>query len=115
MEERVRIWDILLIASLVAVCFLVWFFPKPEGKTAVISRNGAVIAVCDLSEDRIVDLSNGMKAVVEDGSIRIEGAVCPDRLCEKTGRISSEGQVILCVPEGISVEIRGEEVDAVVG
>ena len=54
-------------------------------------------------------------AVIRDGNVWVEDSICPDHLCEKTGSIRKEGQVILCLPEKVALRIIPEEVDAVVG
>lgn len=115
MEKRVKIGDILLIAALVAACFAVWIFPKARGNTVVISLDGAVVHTLDLKKDQTVDLPDGTKVILEQGLVRVEGSTCPDHLCERMGAVSKTGDVILCVPNRISVEIRGEGVDALVG
>lgn len=115
MNQRVKIWDIVLIAALVGGCFLLGFLPKEQGATVTISVDGSVVSVIDLGNDTVVDLSDGTQVIVEQRTVRVENASCPDLLCEKTGRISACGEVILCVPNRISVQISGEGVDAIVG
>lgn len=115
MNERVRIWDIVLIAALVAACFLLWFLPKDRGNAALVYVDNECKAVLDLGKDTSFSLGHGMKVVVENGSVRMIGSTCPDHVCERMGPISAAGEVILCVPNRISVEISGKEVDAVVG
>ena len=54
---------------------------------------------------------------VKNGKICLTNASCPDKLCEKTGYISSSGQSIICVPNKITVTVVGsdESVDVTVG
>lgn len=54
---------------------------------------------------------------VKGGKIRLTNAVCPDKICEKTGYIGSSGQSIICVPNKITVAVAGsdEGVDVTVG
>ena len=115
MREKVKIWDFVLIAILVALCLSVWFLPKEQGNTVSISVDGTVVAVKKLDQDAVVDLSDGTQVLVENRTVRVVHSTCPDHLCEQMGKISACGQVILCVPNRISVEIRGEGVDGLVG
>ena len=115
MDKKVNLWDILLIATLVAVCFVAWIVPRPSGKTLTVTVDGDVVATMDLSVDQTLDLSDGTRVIVEQGEVWVESSTCPDHLCEKAGTISYEGEVILCVPNRISLQISGEGVDAVVG
>ena len=115
MDKKVNLWDILLIVTLVTVCFVAWIVPRPSGKTLTVTVDGDVVATVDLSVDQTLDLSDGTRIVVSEGKAWVVSATCPDLLCRNTGAISREGEVILCVPNRISLQISGEGVDAVVG
>lgn len=115
MNERVKLWDFVLIALLIGLCLSLWFLPKEQGNTVTVSVDGTVIAVKDLNQNAVIDLSDGTQVLIENRTARVIHSTCPDHLCEEMGKISSHGQVILCVPNRISVEIRGEGVDALVG
>lgn len=115
MNDRVRIWDFVLIAALTAVCFALWFFPKEQGKTVTVTVEDEIVYQGSLSRDADLPLGDGMRVIVKNGAAWVEDPTCPDRLCGEMGKISSAGQVILCVPNRIAVEISGKEVDALVG
>lgn len=115
MNEKVKIWDIVLIVALLTVCFVLCFLPKEAGADVTVSVDGTVIAKKPLTEDCTIDLPDGGEVVIEDGTVRLLHSTCPDHLCEKMGAISSAGEVILCVPNRISVQIGEKEVDALVG
>ena len=52
--------------------------------------------------------------VVREGKADLVNAPCPLKICEGMGPISEIGQVIVCLPNRISVRVAGEgEVDAV--
>ena len=114
MSRKVRLWDFLLIAGLVLACFAVWFFPREEGASATVSVDGRVVAVLPLTQDTVFALSDGTEVTVRQGEVWVSRATCKDELCQGMGRVSKEGQTILCLPNRISVVISGE-VDAYVG
>ena len=114
MNRNVRIWDLVLIIALVALCTVPLWFPSSEGAYATVSVDGAIVTRLPLSEDTSLRLEDGTLLVVRDGSIWVEESQCPDGLCHEMGRISKEGQTILCLPNRISIVISGE-VDAYVG
>ncbi|MEW6229491.1 MAG: NusG domain II-containing protein [Bacillota bacterium] len=61
-----------------------------------------------------VPARNGRKATVEvasDGRVRISESDCPDKICVRTGWITRPGQVIVCLPNRIVVEIEGDPQD----
>ena len=114
MTQKVRVWDFVLAAALILASLLVLLPRRDDGGKVEISVDGAVVAVLPLSEDGEYAADWG-RAVIRDGNVWMEDSVCPDHLCEKTGSIRKEGQVILCLPEKVALRIIPEEVDAVVG
>lgn len=45
--------------------------------------------------------------ITEDGRARVRTSDCPDKVCVKTGWIEHPGEVIVCLPNRVVVEIRG--------
>lgn len=116
MTGKVRLWDFVLIFGLIALSLAVYFLPARAGQTVEISVSGSVVATLPLNKDTRYALPDGMgTVVVEHGTVRLEDPSCPDRLCEKTGKIERQGQTVLCLPNRICLKISGQEVDAVVG
>ena len=50
-----------------------------------------------------------MTVEIKDGKVRISDSDCPDKICEKTGFITSPIQAIVCLPNRISVRIIDEK------
>ena len=110
-----KIWDILLIALLLALVGLTLYFAlsPEEGTFAEIYLDGKLYRTVSLKEDCTVELV-GLKVVVSDGKVRVEEATCPDKLCEKRGAISRAGESIVCLPARVVVKIAGKgEVEAI--
>ncbi len=54
------------------------------------------------------------KLIVKDGQASMESAPCPLKICEAMGPIKDPGQIILCIPNRISVKVEGRRaVDAI--
>ncbi len=54
------------------------------------------------------------KLIVEDGQARMENSPCPLKICEAMGPIDDPGEIILCIPNRISVKVKGSGgIDAV--
>jgi hypothetical protein len=63
-----------------------------------------------------VPVRDGFTVVeVSQGRARIRSSPCPTGTCARTGWISNPGQAAVCMPEGVSIEVRGDgsEPDAV--
>ncbi|SHJ98065.1 NusG domain II-containing protein [Paramaledivibacter caminithermalis] len=44
---------------------------------------------------------------IEDGMVKMVEADCPDKICVKDGPISKPGEILVCLPHKVVVEIKG--------
>ncbi len=81
------------------------------GTSALVYCDGRLIATYELSSDRIVAVpaaGHEIKLEIRGGRIRIVDADCPRQICEHTGWISRANQRIVCVPNKILIEVKGQ-------
>ena len=110
-----RVWDIFLIILLLLLVGLsVYFATAPEkGAFAEIYVNGKLVQKVSLTKSERVELEH-LTVVVSGGSVHVEDADCPDKICEKRGDINKTGQSIVCAPARVVVKIGGKgEVEAI--
>lgn len=116
--------DIILLSSILlfaAAGFLaLWFFGRREGTFVRILLEGRPYGEYDLREDREISVaySGGFnKVIIEDGKVCVAEADCPDGWCVRHAAVSRAGEVIVCLPHRLVVEIRGNApaVDAYTG
>ncbi len=108
--------DCILIAALIAlalIAYLILNTGKSEGKTVIIRENGEVFGEYPIDADAEIEVDGLLTVVIEGGGVSVKNAVCPDKLCERSGRISHAGEAIVCLPGRVTVEISGEEYDFV--
>ena len=104
--------SVIIVASL--LLFLVISLTKKEGSLAVVEINGEVAGEYSLSVDGVFVLNNGTNVlVIENGTAYLNYSSCPDHVCEKTGKIAYVGQTIVCLPNRLSVTVRGNAQDGV--
>lgn len=93
----------------------------PEKDTVVIKRDNKILYTIDLktAEDKVFDIKyKDSKNTVEikDGKIRVKDAECPDKVCVKTGWLSSSAVPIVCLPNHLVIEFEEKgEIDALAG
>lgn len=118
-RKLLRLRDVFIIVSIIAAVFVFYALLPEDGERAVVSHDGDVIAEIPLDvsgeyvfpqvPDMIFNAGNGTVSVAESG--------CGDKICMRTGKISKRGEVIICVPNKVIVEIKGStkesDVDAV--
>lgn len=116
--------DILLfgsILSLAAAGFLaLWLFGRGEGASVRILLEGQLYGEYDLRVDREISVAYGggfNKVIIKDGQVYVAEADCPDGWCVRHAAVSRAGEVIVCLPHRLIVEIRGNApaVDAYTG
>ena len=103
-----------VIGAVVLAAAFIWLYPalSTTGKFAEI-REGDRVQKVSLASDSVIELE-GATVTVEGGTIAITESDCPDRVCINTGKISKEGQSIICVPGEIVITVSGaSQVDAV--
>ena len=109
--------DIIVIAAiLVLSLLLVWIMTltKKPGAVAVVEIDGVVAGEYPLDVAGTFPLNGGTNVlVIQDGNAYLNYSNCPDHTCEKTGKIRYVGQTIICLPNRLSITIRGEASDGV--
>lgn len=97
---------ILLLVSGIAMFCL---YHRTPGQTVVIVQDGEVLETIDLShaKDRTFTISapDGGKNVIciENGTIRIAEADCPDGTCVAMGILESEAEPLVCLPHKLII------------
>ena len=107
--------DILVIALLLLISLsllLVFMLTKAEGNFVVVEIDGVSAGEYPLSKDGVFVLNKGTNTlVIEKGEAYLIDSHCPDRTCEQTGKIRYVGQTIVCLPNRLSVTVRGEQTE----
>ncbi|MBE9503191.1 MAG: NusG domain II-containing protein [Proteobacteria bacterium] len=118
-------WDkllivILLILSLASYVTIRSLFPHDTDKVALIELNGKEVMRLSLDpkippRQRSLKLDKGEAVFdVSRGKIRIlpmDDKLCAKHICSKTGWIEKPWQMIVCLPNKISVRIIGRKKD----
>lgn len=111
--------DLFIIAGLVVVALLAFFlfslFSRTSDRmTAVISVDGEDIMQVDLSEERepytisLHDQGIPVEFEVNDHRIRFINVDCPDKICENTGYVDSDGETAVCMPNKTVLTVHAE-------
>lgn len=95
--------------------------PAPvQAYVATIKVDGVIWRSLSLDRDARVEYESddGRHNVitVENGTVRMEDANCPDKLCVKQGPIKKTSALIVCLPNRVTVHIeKGVAIDAPAG
>ena len=96
-------------ALLCAVSFpLAWQGGRAE--KAVVRRGGEVFAELDLSRNRRIEVPGPLGTTVvavEKGRVRVVSDPGPHQYCVRQGWLERAGQIAICAPNEVSVQIAG--------
>ena len=104
--------DIIVISAitLIAVISLLFIFLfKEAGSVCVVEVDGEIVGEYSLMLDGEFVLNGGTNTlVISGGEAYMINSHCPDHTCENTGKVKYVGQTIVCLPNKLSVTVRGE-------
>ncbi len=117
--------DVILLTALLIVAIVSFFIihSKPnENLEAVIVKDNQTYKIINLNEVEQpyqinIDGSIPVIISVEKNSIYFKNSECPDKICVNTGRLSKAGDIAVCLPAKVSIELRGnqKEFDSITG
>ncbi len=112
--------DIILAAVLLILGFGSMAFayaPSGNDLSLYISVEGKEYKTLSLDEDISLDIDSEYghnRLVISDGKAWVEDADCRGKDCMGFGKISKEGQMIVCLPHKLMIQVIGmEAIDAV--
>ena len=112
-QRAILILALVLLTALAAAFLVQRQLLGHAGGKAVVQVGGPGKQELNLSKDQefwVGDPEIGRNLVrVEDGTVMVAQADCPDKICVHTGPISQEGEVIACLPHGVIIYIPWEE------
>lgn len=115
MKKKINKFDIGLIAIIIIINV---FFILYGGNNAVKANNkiayiysenklvGEYVLTDDVNDEFKIESETGFNILhIEDGQIWIHDASCPDRVCISQGKISYDGEIIVCLPNKMLIKI----------
>lgn len=103
-HDGILIGIILIIAALIGVAFRA-FWPT-RGDMLRITIDGELYDLYNLNEDQIIEINDTNVCQIQDQTVVMVQADCPDHLCMKQKAIKSgQGGTIVCLPNRIVLEI----------
>lgn len=103
--------DWILAAGILAAACLLGFFlygNHSQGKYAVVQVDGKEYGRYDLSEDQVVDINGTNRLTIAEGKASMTYGDCPDQICVNTAPAGSVHDMIVCMPNRVTVEILGQ-------
>lgn len=107
--------DLLIIGIfllLALIVFLPTLFGKEKALTAVITADGETVTEIRLTDNAEEEIKiNDTVIKINGKSVLFAESNCPDKVCIRTGKLDSSGDSSACVPNRVSVYIKGEKTE----
>ena len=103
-------WLTLLLGGAVVTSLAMHFWSGAQGDTLLVRAQGKLVEEASLSTARTLTVAGPLGNTlieIQPGRARIARDPSPRQLCVKQGWLSRAGEVALCLPNQVSVEIRG--------
>lgn len=100
---------LVLMASIIGMAVL---YQSKPGQQVAIVQDGEVLEIIDLSHaaDRTFTIQSpegGENVIcIENGTIRIQSADCPDGTCVQMGILHSEAEPLVCLPHKLLIRFQ---------
>ena len=106
----------LLIIGIFLLIALVISLPtladSEKALTAVITADGETFTEIRLTDSTQEEIkTNGTIIKINGKTVFFAESNCPDKVCVKTGNLDSQGDSSACVPNRVSVYIKGEKTE----
>ena len=101
---------VLLAGACLVVALTFYAWGGDRGETAVIRAAGQVVHTASLIQAQRFSVQGPLgttQVEIEPGRARIARDPSPRQLCVKQGWLTQSGQAALCLPNQVSLEIRG--------
>lgn len=116
MRRKFNIYDVGMITVIIIISVYLIFFGSgnmvsQNEKTVYVYSNNELVGEYNLRDDfkdeiKIESVNGGYNTLhIEDGQIWVHDASCPDKVCITQGRISENGEMIVCLPNQMLIKI----------
>ena len=114
-QRPLKFWLIILgVIAAVCVAGLVFLsLHRQPGAMVRITQDGQQVGLYPLDEPRTLryesDHGGYNVVVIQDGTVRVSEADCPDQICVRKGATNQTADPIACLPNGLIVEVLAGE------
>ena len=103
-------WFIIILFCAFIIISTKFLWNLPQGEYLEIYKNNEILATYSLNQ-QITKTINGAKGetkiTINNGKVRFSSAPCAKKYCIHQGWINKANQIIICIPNKISISILG--------
>jgi len=103
-------WFIIILFFALIIISMKLLWNLPQGQYLEIYKNNEILATYSLNQQITKTISGAKgetKITINNGKVRFSSAPCAKKYCIHQGWINKANQIILCIPNKISISILG--------
>ena len=103
-------WLVILLSSFATIAMFQLFWSFAPASQLKIRQGNTVIGIYDLNQSRELRIKGPIGEsiiVISNGQARFKQSPCPNQYCVHQGWLSHAGQVAICLPNQISLQLLG--------
>lgn len=107
---RLGDWLVLALALLLLVMMFQQFWVLGPASKVKVMQAGKVLGVYSLQQERTLHVHGPLGETtvhIHQGKVRFAQSPCPNQYCVHQGWLERAGQVAICLPNQVSVELVG--------
>ena len=111
-KNKIKLGDYVIVAVILmsAILIFMFFLSDSNPDKVIIKVNGVTESVYSLplyGEYELNTLPYPSTLVIEGSFVHIKDTTCPGHDCEHRGKISRSGDIIICLPNFLTIELEG--------
>lgn len=114
--NKKNILAVIIVMAVLIACIIFICINKNSGEIGLYANirvSGKTIYTLNLKEKNQISIDGANNVTVniktDNGYIWVEHSECPDKICEKTGKISHTNENIICLPAETVIEIHSSD------
>ena len=105
-------WFVIFMFGILTVTSAKFLWGLPQAKYLEIYKNNEILATYSLNQElkkQIHGPKGVTEIIIDKGKVRFSSAPCPKKYCIHQGWINKANQIIVCIPNKISISIVGSK------
>ena len=105
---------IIIITLLIIISLIFNFINKEKALNAHVYFDSDLVLTIDLNKDNKYEVDGLLGKViieVKNKEIRVVEENSPNHLCSRQGFVSNKGDIIVCLPNKVIVELPNDDID----
>ena len=103
-------WLVITVSIMAVILMFQQFWSFAPASQLKIRQGNSVIGIYDLNQTRELHIKGSLGEsiiVINNGQARFKQSPCPNQYCVHQGWLSHAGQVAICLPNQVSLQLQG--------